>query len=106
MEDFAEALLRHLRRAREEEITVGQLLREGLYLTVFAGGKVVNITARTREPNREDVDAVRAALAEIGYIEIKSWAPTQGASWLSPGLPAGASFEVRPKDPEAPREGG
>jgi hypothetical protein len=48
-----------------------------------------------RELVRADVDAFRAALTEAGYVEVKSWIAWQNRSWMSDGVFAGVSFEVR-----------
>lgn len=66
----------------------------GLHLTVFPH-KVVNIDRRTGDLERADVDATRAAFAELGYEELEAWLPRQGVSLLSGGVSAGVSFRIR-----------
>jgi hypothetical protein len=97
MSELTETLRRLLWRSRHEGDQLFEVVGEDLLVKVFAHG-VINIDGRGRELRREDVDAVRAALKEIGYVEVKSWVATQGASWLSSGLSAGVSFEVESLD--------
>ena len=47
---------------------------------------LINIGAERRRLEREDVDALRAALTEAGYREVESWIATEGMSWLSSGI--------------------
>lgn len=69
----------------------------GLFLIIFAGGDVINMTAPGREMDRTDVEEFRLALARQDYDEVQSWVATQGASWFSEGISAGVSFRVRAK---------
>jgi len=94
--ELTQALRRLLRRSFQEGQQCSEVVDGDLLVKAYAGG-VFNIGARGRELAREDVDAVREALAELGYVEVRSWVAMQGVSWLSPGLPAGVSFEVRPQ---------
>jgi hypothetical protein len=75
----------------------GFVLDGGVYLRSFVNSSndVINIEGRHRELVRADVDAVREALAEIGYEEVKSWIAMQHVSWLSGGVEAGVSFEIK-----------
>jgi hypothetical protein len=66
---------------------------DGLYVRAFPRG-VVNVDGRDRPLRTEDVQAVRAALAEAGYIETDAWQATQGMTLLSGGTTAGVSFRV------------
>lgn len=78
--------------------TPGFRVVDGLRVTVFPSG-VINID-RHPEPVDErqlvkaDVDATRAAFAELGYTETEAWLPVAGMSWLSNGVSAGVSFRV------------
>lgn len=63
-------------------------------------GRIINIDARTRELTLADVEAFREALTAAGYVEVSSWIPAQGVSWLSSGVSSGASFEIRKVAPE------
>lgn len=94
-DELTETMRRVLWRARFEGERVGEVVGEDLYLKAFSDG-VINIAGHGRELRRDDVDAVRAALSQIGYVEIESWVATQGMSWLSAGMPAGVSFRVEP----------
>ncbi len=64
---------------------------------------IINIDTRNRKLTKGDVTALRAALAEIGYVEIESWVASQGVSWLSPGVSAGVSFRVKRKSEDETR---
>lgn len=106
MERLAESLNRILRRAQAEGAQCGEVVGDGdgLYLKAFSG-TVINIDGRGgRRLRREDVEAVRAALTEIGYAEVDSWIPRQGVSWLSDGVSAGVSFRIarRPRRVDPP----
>lgn len=67
---------------------------DGLRLTVYPSG-VLHIDRHKGELGRDDVDAVRAAFAGLGYDELESWLPRQGVSWLSDGVSAGVSFRLQ-----------
>jgi hypothetical protein len=67
---------------------------DGLHITVYPLG-VVNIDRREGDLERADVDATRAAFAELGYDELEAWLPMTGVSWLSGGVSAGVSFRIR-----------
>lgn len=66
---------------------------DDLYLRLL-GDDIVNFSARGRDLTASDVQAVRAALAEMGYNETKSWIATEGMSWLSDGVRS-VSMQVR-----------
>lgn len=77
---------------------------DGIRLRTFAD--VVNISGDGRDLTREDVERLRAVLAEAGLEEVKSWIATEGASWLSNGIQS-VSIRVKAKDQasaEAERE--
>lgn len=93
--ELTQALERLLRRSFQEGEQSFEVVGEDLLVKAYSGG-IFNIDGRGRELTCEDVDAVRTALAEIGYVEVDSWVATQGASWLSSGLSAGVSFRVQP----------
>lgn len=59
---------------------------DDLYLRLLGDGDIVNFSARDRDLTAADVQAVRTALADMGYGETKSWIATEGMSWLSDGL--------------------
>lgn len=63
-------------------------LPDGLRLVSMGDRRegLINISGVRRELERADVDALRAALAGSGYVEVMSWVATEGASWLSPGV--------------------
>lgn len=67
---------------------------DDLYLRLLGDGDIVNFSARGRDLTAADVQAVRAALAEMGYDEAKSWVATEGMSWLSDGVRS-VSMQVR-----------
>ncbi len=70
-----------------------------LYVTAYAGTGVVNVKAQDRNLMQADRDALADALADAGYEVVRWWIPRQGVSWLSDGVRAGVSFEVRKGQP-------
>lgn len=101
MTALAEPILRLMQKAAAEGQVAGLHVGPDLYLKVFPND-VINIDTQVRKLRREDVEAVRAALEEIGYTEVYSWIPMQGVSWLSEGLPCGVSFRIEKKQ-EGPK---
>jgi hypothetical protein len=72
------------------------VLPDHLRLHEYDNGVInLNTSDDRRELTRGDVDAFRAALTEAGYVEVKSWIAWQNKSWMSDGVFAGVSFEVR-----------
>lgn len=69
-------------------------LDDGLFLRAWPDRDLINISGRGRDLTRADVDAVRAALGETGYVEVDSWIATEGLSWLSDGVKS-VSFRIR-----------
>jgi hypothetical protein len=66
---------------------------DGLRFRGWPSSDVINVGACGRDLTRTDVDAVRAALTEAGYSEVKSWIAAEGMSWLSDGVRT-VSFKV------------
>lgn len=68
----------------------------GLKVRYF-GDAVVNIDRPgPDEVTNEDLDAFREVLRQAHYVEVESWRPRQGVSWLSDGVSAGVSFRIAP----------
>jgi hypothetical protein len=74
--------------------SLGEKVSEDLHLRLLGADDIVNFSARGRDLTAADVQAVRAALAEMGYDEAKSWVATEGMSWLSDGVRS-VSIQVR-----------
>lgn len=67
---------------------------DGLYLRVWGEASIVNVSGRARDLRPADVEVVRAAIGEAGYVEVDSWVATEGMSWLSDGVKS-VSFRVK-----------
>jgi len=71
-------------------------LPDGTVLRCWERSRVINIGGQGRALEPADVEALRAALDEAGYEEVKSWIASEGASWLSDGIQT-VSIEIREK---------
>jgi hypothetical protein len=79
-------------------------LPEGARIRHF-GTDVYNVTTDGVRPLTDaDLTALRAALAAAGLAEVRSWLATEGASWLTDGIPS-VSIRVTTAESGIQKEG-
>lgn len=70
-------------------VTIGNVRVSRLFNGVLS---LMNSDSSLTQP---ELDQVRKALKEAGYVDYESWVATQGASWLNSGLFAGVSLRIK-----------